>query len=173
MRADGHRVTLPDLFDGATSESVEGGFAIQERVGWETMMARARAAAEPLPAETALAGVSAGAQVAGTLWLERPAAEGCSCCMGRARSGRRVEAHLAEPEPYDDEDYLQWWAEGMRSAGLDFTLYRYPGAGHYFTDPSLPDHDAAAAALAVERALAFLRGLDALGTGPGGGTANP
>ena len=126
MRADGHRVTLPDLFDGATSESVEGGFAIQERVGWETMMARARAAAEPLPAETALAGVSAGAQVAGTLWLERPAAEGCSCCMGRARSGRRVEAHLAEPEPYDDEDYLQWWAEGMRSAGLDFTLLPLP-----------------------------------------------
>ena len=36
---------------------------------------------------------------------------------------------------------------------------RYPGAGHYFTDATLPDHHAAAAALAQKRVLAFLAGL--------------
>jgi dienelactone hydrolase len=47
----------------------------------------------------------------------------------------------------------------MRAAGLGFELYRYPGAGHYFTDATLPDHDPGAAALATERVLAFLARL--------------
>jgi dienelactone hydrolase len=161
MRAAGHAVTLPDLFAGETSETVEGGLAIQERVGWDTMMARARTAVAPLP-ETVLAGISVGAQVAGEVWTERPAAAGLLLLHGPCevpespRRGLPVQAHLAEPEPFDDEGYIADWAEAMRAAGLAFALHRYPGAGHYFTDASLPDHDPAAAALAAERVLAFL-----------------
>jgi dienelactone hydrolase len=162
MRAAGHAVTLPDLFAGETSETVDGGVAIQERVGWEAIIARARAAVAPLPPETVLAGVSVGAQVAGELWAERPATAGLLLLHGPCevpaspRRGLPVQAHMAEPEPFDDEGYIAEWAEGMRAAGLDFELFRYPGAGHYFTDATLPDHDAAAAARAEERVLAFL-----------------
>ena len=42
---------------------------------------------------------------------------------------------------------------------MAFELFRYRGAGHYFTDAALPDHDAAAARLAEERAIGFLAGL--------------
>jgi dienelactone hydrolase len=70
-----------------------------------------------------------------------------------------VQAHLAEPEPFDDEGFIADWAEAMRAAGLAFELHRYPGAGHYFTDATLPDHDPAAAALAEKRVLAFLARL--------------
>ena len=59
-----------------------------------------------------------------------------------ARPGLPVQAHLAEPEPFDDEGFIADWAEGAREARVAFELYRYPGAGHYFTDASLPDHDA-------------------------------
>ncbi len=38
----------------------------------------------------------------------------------------------------------------------DGELFVYPGDVHLFTDSSLPSHDAAASALVVERALAFL-----------------
>jgi hypothetical protein len=35
-------------------------------------------------------------------------------------------------------------------------LYLYPGSDHLFLDPDLPEFDAAAAELVVERSLAFL-----------------
>ncbi|WP_229908174.1 dienelactone hydrolase family protein [Amycolatopsis oliviviridis] len=35
-------------------------------------------------------------------------------------------------------------------------MFTYPGAGHFYTDSSLPDHDADAAALTWQRILDFL-----------------
>jgi dienelactone hydrolase len=165
LRAAGHRVTIPDLFGGETAASYDAGEALRDRVGWEAMLGRARAAVAPLPPETVLAGVSLGAQVAGEVWAERPQTAGLLLLHGPCeipsdpRPGLPVQAHLAEPEPFDDEDFIADWAEAMRAAGLDFELHRYPGAGHYFTDASLPDHDRAAAAQAEERVLAFLARL--------------
>jgi dienelactone hydrolase len=162
LGAAGHRVTTPDLFAGETAGDYAAGEALRDRIGWETMLGRARAAVAPLPPETVLAGVSMGAQVAGEIWAERPQTAGILLLHGPCevpsdpRPGLPVQAHLAEPEPFDDEGFIADWAEAMRAAGLDFELHRYPGAGHYFTDATLPDHQAAAAALAQERALAFL-----------------
>ena len=165
LRAAGHTVALPDLYGGETGETLEAGFAIQERIGWATMVARARAATAALPAGTVLAGVSVGAQIVGEVWQDRPNAAGVLLLHGpcevpaKPRDELPVQAHMADPEPYDDEAYLADWAEGMRRAGLAFQLFRYPGAGHYFTDATLPDYDAAAHALAEERVLAFLARL--------------
>jgi dienelactone hydrolase len=165
FRAAGHEVVLPDLYGGQRSNDYDRGFAIRDRVGWGTMIARAQAAAAPLPPETVLAGVSLGAQVAGEVWAGRPEAAGVLLLHGPceippdARPGLPVQAHLAEPEPFDDESFIADWAEGAHEARVAFELYRYPGAGHYFTDASLPDHDAAAARLAVDRALELLAAL--------------
>lgn len=165
LEAAGHRVTLPDLFDGETAETVDGGLSILERIGWETVVARARDAAAALPADAVLSGASIGAQVAGELLADRPEAAAlllmhgpCEVPVG-ARPGLPVQAHLALPEPFDDEGYLADWAEGMRRAGVAFDLHRYPDAGHYFTDATLPDFDAAAADLAASRVLGLLARL--------------
>lgn len=40
-------------------------------------------------------------------------------------------------------------------------LFRYPGSAHLFCDRSLAEHDEAAAALLLQRVLAFLAELDA------------
>jgi len=45
------------------------------------------------------------------------------------------------------------------TAGASVQLFRYPGAGHLFTDPGTPDHDDQAAALAWQRSLRFLSSL--------------
>ena len=130
------------------------------------MIAGAQAAAASLPPETVLAGLSLGAQVAGEVWATRPETAGVLLLHGPceipidARAGLPVQAHLAEPEPFDDEGFLADWAEGARRAGVAFELFRYPGAGHYFTDASLPDHDASAARLATERRSASSPGSD-------------
>jgi dienelactone hydrolase len=157
-----HTLATPDLYAGATAASYEEGEALRDRVGWETVVARAQAAVAPLPRGTVLAGVSMGAGVVGEVWPGRPETAGVLLLHGPCevpadpRPGLPVQAHLAEPEPFDDEGFLADWAEGMRAAGLAFELHRYPGAGHYFTDAMLPDYDAAAAALAEERVHAFL-----------------
>ena len=39
LSAAGHRVTVPDLFDGATFDTIEDGLAYTEQVGFETVIA--------------------------------------------------------------------------------------------------------------------------------------
>jgi dienelactone hydrolase len=44
----------------------------------------------------------------------------------------------------------------MTDAGATVQVFRYPGAGHLFTDPGTADHDGPAAYLAWQRGLSFL-----------------
>jgi dienelactone hydrolase len=63
---------------------------------------------------------------------------------------------MAEPEPFDEEAYLQAWIAEAEALPVALEVFRYARAGHFFTDRTLPDHDPAAAELALGRALAFL-----------------
>lgn len=51
---------------------------------------------------------------------------------------------------------LAAWQQDMSDAGAAVQVFRYPGAGHLFTDPSLPDYDTQGSALAWQRSLSFL-----------------
>jgi dienelactone hydrolase len=43
LRAAGHEVALPDLFDGAiVPGDLDAGFAQMKRIGWDTIVGRAR-----------------------------------------------------------------------------------------------------------------------------------
>jgi dienelactone hydrolase len=47
-------------------------------------------------------------------------------------------------------------ARALVASAPDAELFVYPGGRHLFADDSLPSYDKAAAALLLERALAFL-----------------
>ncbi|NES13035.1 MULTISPECIES: dienelactone hydrolase family protein [Micromonospora] len=164
FRAVGHQVTTPDLYGVPATDSVEQGFALFEKVGRDTVLDRARAAAAELPAETVLAGFSMGAGVAGALLAERPAAAALLLLHGTGgapesvRPGLPVQLHLADPDEYEPDDEVAQWRQAMTAAGAEMSVHRYPGPGHLYTDPDLPDHQALAAALTWDRALAFLAG---------------
>ncbi|MGC1215112.1 MAG: dienelactone hydrolase family protein, partial [Micromonospora sp.] len=49
LRADRHEVVTPDLYGLPAVETVEEGFALLDKVGRETVLDRARAAARDLP----------------------------------------------------------------------------------------------------------------------------
>lgn len=153
---------LPDLFDGALAATIEEGMALKERVGRETAIARAEAAAAPLPGDAVLGGFSYGAAIAADLWARRPEAAGILLLHGladipqTARRGTPVQLHLAEPDPFEEEDFVAVTEAEARRAGCAIETFRYPGAGHLFTDPGLPGHDPAAAAVLWERVEAFL-----------------
>jgi dienelactone hydrolase len=166
LRAAGHLVTTPDLFDGETASTLDEGVAIEERLWPEPLLGRAAAAADALPADAVLAGFSMGANLATQIWERRKATAGLLLLHGLGeipeapRAGVPLQAHLAEPDGFAPESEIASWQAMAARKRVSAEVVRYPGAGHNFTPPSLPDHDAAAAALLWERALAFLAALD-------------
>ncbi|MFG3556071.1 dienelactone hydrolase family protein [Micromonospora sp. NPDC047557] len=162
LRAAGHQVTTPDLYGVPAADTVEDGFALLDKIGHEVVLDRARAAVRDLPPRTVLAGFSMGAGVAGALLAERPDAAGLLLLHGTggapdtARPGLPVQLHVADPDPYDAPDEVDEWQRTMSDAGADLTVFRYPGAGHLFTDPDLTEYAPDAAAQVWPRVLAFL-----------------
>ena len=161
LRAAGHEVVTPDLYGLPAVDTVEEGFALLEKVGRDTVLDRARAAARDLPPETVLAGFSMGAGVAGALLAERPAAAALLLLHGTGgapeavRPGLPVQLHLADPDEYEPQNEVDEWQRAMTAADADLSVHRYPGPGHLYTDAALPDHDPAAAERTWERVLAF------------------
>lgn len=162
FEADGHEVILPDLFEGRTVEDYDAGFALKDEIGEETIRDRARSALDQAPKANVLAGVSFGAFLIGDLWQNHLETAGALLFSGVAPWSPSlppfsVSAHIARPDPFDDEDFFVEWA--AKAGEVDLALHRYDGAGHYFLDKSLPDYDAQAARLCMERARAFLTNL--------------
>ncbi|TDC72526.1 dienelactone hydrolase family protein [Micromonospora sp. KC606] len=165
LRAAGHQVVAPDLYGLPPADTVEAGFALLDKVTLDEVLRRARAALAPLPAGTVLAGYSMGAGVAGALLAERPAAGGLLLLHGTGgdpaavRSGLPVQLHLADPDPYESQAEVDDWRRALTGAGARLEVLRYPGHGHLWTDPDVPDHHPAATALTWERVLSFLAAL--------------
>ncbi|AXE82711.1 dienelactone hydrolase family protein [Streptomyces atratus] len=167
LRAAGHEVQVPDLFEGHTFETVEEGMAFKEEVGKDELLRRAVLAAAPYSDRGLVyAGFSFGASTAQTLALGDEKARGLLLFHGTSDIAENatvdelpVQLHVADPDPFETHDWLNSWYLQMQRTGADVEVYRYPGAGHLFTDPELPDHDAASAELAWKVALGFLATL--------------
>lgn len=153
LRAAGHQVVTPDLFAGEVAAkpgsipTVQDGFALMDRIGWETIVARARAAVHDLPAHTVLGGFSMGTGVVGAVWPERLTAAGVFLLHATTSvpegipTGTPVQTHIADGDPFAPPDQLARFHTTAANAHAEASLHTYPGAGHFYTDPSLPDYD--------------------------------
>ncbi|TDB88941.1 dienelactone hydrolase family protein [Actinomadura sp. 7K534] len=167
LRAAGHEVHVPDLYDGRVVDTSEAGIEIKEEIGRDELLRRAVAAAAPLVGEGGLvyAGFSLGGSLAQNLAFADAKAAGLLLLHGTSdmaddvSTDIPVQLHVADPDTYEPVDWLNAWYLRMRRAGADVEIFRYRGAGHLFTDPDLPDHDAEAAERAWTIALDFLDSL--------------
>jgi dienelactone hydrolase len=166
LRAAGHEVHVPDLFDGRTAETVEEGRDIRDGIGQEELLRRGVAAAAPYSeAGLVYAGFSLGGSVAQNLALADTRCRGLLLLHGTsdladdAATEIPVQLHVADPDPFEPDDWLNAWYLRMRRAGADVEVFRYRGAGHIYTDPGLPDYDEEAAERTWSVALDFLRDL--------------
>jgi dienelactone hydrolase len=167
LRAAGHQVRVPDLFDGQTVESVEAGMALKEKIGKEELLRRAVLAAAPYSEQGLVyAGFSLGGSIAQNLALGDEKARGLLLLHGTSDIAQGttvdelpVQLHVADPDPFEPHDWLNSWYLQMQRTGADVEIYRYPGAGHLYTDPDLPDYDEAAAELTWRTSLGFLATL--------------
>lgn len=68
--------------------------------------------------------------------------------------------HFAENDPYEPQSSgrVEHLEEALKRAGRPVTFYQYPGTTHWFFEPDVTQaYNEAAATLAWERTLAFLR----------------
>jgi dienelactone hydrolase len=174
LRADGHTVHTPDLFDGVRPATVEEGAAHLQSVGHQTLRERVDRVVSDLPAGVVYAGFSWGAGAAQRLAQTRPGALGAllyEACMpitgeyafGPWPDGVPVQIHGMDKDPFfaleGDIDAAQAL---VAAVGPDLgELFVYPGDRHLFTDRSLPSYDADAAALVLQRSRDFLGRLPA------------
>ncbi|MEU2514938.1 dienelactone hydrolase family protein [Streptomyces syringium] len=164
LRAAGHEVHVPDLYDGRTTDNVEEGMKIKDEIGQEELLRRAITAVAPLSDRGVVyAGFSLGGSIAQNLALGDEKARGLLLMHGTSDLAEDasvdelpVQLHVADPDPFEPHDWLNAWYLRMQRAGADVEIYRYAGAGHLFTDPELADYDKEAAEAAWAVALGFL-----------------
>ena len=168
LRAAGHVVHAPDLYDGKTFADLDDGVGYAREVGFDTIGERGRLAAEGLPNEIVYAGFSLGAMPAQMLAQTRPGAKGALLfhgCVppsefgGPWPQGVPLQIHLMEADEWaleGDLDVARELDETVESA----ELFLYPGDRHLFADNSLPDYDESAATLLKQRVLSFLDNVD-------------
>jgi len=167
LRAAGHTVHTPDLFDGRTFESIPDGMAYIEANGFDELRARGVRLADGLPSGLVYAGLSFGVTIAQQLAQTRPGARGAlllySCvpitgdwAFGPWPEGVPVQIHGMDADPFFVGEGDIDAAREIVATVDDVELFLYPGEQHYFSDSSLPSYDAAATALLTERVLAFL-----------------
>ncbi|MDH6578013.1 dienelactone hydrolase family protein [Kitasatospora sp. MAP5-34] len=169
LRAAGHQVLTPDLYDGKVFDTVEEGMAYKDEVTTDELLRRAITSVVPVLGtgeRLVYAGFSLGGAIAQNLALADERALGLLLLHGTsdirddAATSVPVQLHVAEPDPFETEDWLNTWYLRMLKIGADVEVHRYRGAGHIFTDPELPDYDAEAAEQTWAGALDFLAELD-------------
>jgi dienelactone hydrolase len=159
LRAAGHTVHTPDLYDGRTFATIEEGMAHAEELGFPMgIVDRGRAAAESFPAEAVYVGFSLGVMIAQSLAQTKPGTRGAVLVYAALPLGEwgenwpetwpdgvPLQLHIAE----GDEDAEIAKALGATVPGAE--LFTYPPGEHMFAE-----HDDAAAALLTQRVLDFL-----------------
>lgn len=168
LRAAGHRVHTPDLFEGRTFGTVEDGVAHAHTVGFEELWTRAARAVDGLSASLVYAGFSLGVLPAQRLAQTRPGARGAlllHACIPVSEfsagwpAGVPVQVHAMDRDPFFVDEGDIDAARALTGQVEDAELFLYPGEKHLFADSSLPSYDADAAALMTKRVLEFLRPL--------------
>jgi dienelactone hydrolase len=167
LRAAGHTVHTPDLFDGRTFDSIDEGMAFIQGSGMDEMVERGERTADDLTNDLVYAGFSFGEMVAQKLAQTRPGARGAllfystipisgDWAFGPWPDGVPVQIHGMDNDPiFVGEGDIEAAREIVEKVD-DAELFLYPGDQHYFADSSLPSYDREASTLLTERVIAFL-----------------
>jgi dienelactone hydrolase len=164
LRAAGHVVHIPDLFDGRLFATIDEGVAHAEAIGMDVVIDRGVTVANDLPDDVVYAGFSLGVLPAPKLAQTRPGAKGAllmHACVpaeffGPWPPGVSVQVHAMERDPIFTGDGDLDAARALTETVDRAELFLYPGEGHCFADHTLPGSDPDATEVLIGRALDFL-----------------
>jgi len=169
LAATGFVVVAPDLFGGEVATEVEDAdrlsSAMSQEVGETITLAAVDRLAERLGPGVPLAVLGFSFGGAWAIWAptQRDRLHATVVYYGTwvgsvlSRASVPVMGHFAEDDPYETDETVTAFEQGLRDAGRDVTIHRYPGTGHWFAEPSRDAYRGDAANLAFERTEAFLR----------------
>jgi dienelactone hydrolase len=169
LRAAGHTVHTPDLFDGHTFTTLDEGIDHVRGLGFGTVLDRGVAEAETLATDLVYAGFSLGVMPAQKLAQTRAGARGAlffEACLPVEEFGTGwpdgvpVQVHGMDADPSFAEEGDLDAARELVASAKQGELFLYEGSTHLFSDSSLPGYDEDAAKLMTTRVLHFLAGLD-------------
>lgn len=175
----GFAVAAPDLYGGPTATTIEEAERLSDGIDEAAADAWALAAVDRLVAaidapEPRIATVGFSMGGAWALWLaaQRPEVVGTVVYYGSlegpslSRARTPVMGHFAESDPYEPDEAIDTFEATLRRAGREVEIHRYPGAGHWFAEPSRDAYVGDAAETAFGRTIEFLQAL-LVGTGVG------
>ncbi len=154
LRAAGHVVHAPDLYDGKTFTDLGQGIGYAKKVGFATIGERGRLAADGLPNGLVYAGFSLGAMPAQELAQTRPGCKGALLFSAAVP----LQIHMMEDDAWSAEDLPA--ARELVATIERAELFLYHGDRHLFADNSLSDYDEDAAQLLKQRVLSFLDNIE-------------
>lgn len=165
LRAAGHSVHTPDLYDGEVFDDLHVGAARRDALGVHELLDRAERAVTGLPAGLVYAGFSMGAAAAQALAATRPGATGAILIQGAVPldalgveawpSDVQVQLHATTADPWLDLAVVDEVARGIPKDLID--LHRYDGGGHLVSDEGWIDHDPWIAARILHHVLGWLQ----------------
>lgn len=174
LREAGHTVHAPDYYDGEVFDDLDEGLRKRDALGYDEIARRAREAVVGLPTGLVLAGFSLGAVPAELLAAGRPGALGAILMhsaipvegfsefgVERWPAGVPVQVHYAAEDPWVEAEEVAALSDAVRAAEAAFEEHTYPGSGHLFADPDLPEYDHTSSETMWRRVLAFLDRVDA------------
>jgi dienelactone hydrolase len=166
LRGQGHDVLAVDQYDGRVFDDYAEASAFVEQIGsYPQLMADAAAAVQSLPDGFLCVGFSNGGGMAEYV-ASRRRVSGIVLCSGALPlqmigvdawpAGVPAQIHYTTDDPFRQEGWAESVAESVTAAGGQVEMFDYPGAGHLFTDASLPnEYDPDSAELLWQRVHAF------------------
>ncbi len=163
LEAAGHRVVVPDLFDGSVFASISDGVAHARSVGFDRIVDRGMAAAAEVDGWFVVVGFSLGVMPAQKVAQTAHDSVGGAVLFHSVvppeffgspwPTGLPLQIHIAPHDPWAEDD-LGVARDLVESAGA--MLFEYPGTGHLIADPASADYDPDAADHMISRVLNFL-----------------
>jgi carboxymethylenebutenolidase len=158
-----------DYYDGRVGHTIEEAQALQEEVesDLDSVGAMVKTAKDHLASlrrgkPVAIVGFSMGTDWAVITAASEPDVSAIVLFYGGwvgdfSNMKSRVLGHYAEMDEYQSHQRTNGMVENLKAAGVDVTIYNYPGTAHWFMEEDRPEYDPSAASLAWKRTLEFLK----------------
>ncbi|WP_371174142.1 dienelactone hydrolase family protein [Buchananella felis] len=168
LRHEGLNVLTPDLFDGKIFDELSTGLAFSNELGDDELLHRAELACDGLPADVVYGGLSLGVFPAQHLLQTRPGAVGAvlfhsffdpTQLAGSWPTQCPVEVFGMDHDPFFVDDGDLAIAQAWQRKHANLHIHLYPGEGHLFLEPSLPDYDECASRKAIRDLITTLHAI--------------
>jgi carboxymethylenebutenolidase len=167
LAKEGFTVLAPDLYQGRVAGTIDEAKALLDQRDLALMQDTVDAAKDHLrglvKGKVGLVGFSMGGGWA--LDIASTSAEQIGAMVifygnGEADYGKitaKVMGHFSDNDEWEPNEYVDMTFDAFKKAGVDATRHTYPGVAHWFVEEDRPEYDAAAAQLAWDRTVEFLK----------------